>query len=109
MVIEVVVIEVMVIEVVVIVELLMVVMVVIGCDCVNGVMVIGGDDTSITSTPYNAYTEHPRPTPPQKAPRLGYKAKLGLVIYDRKHPVTKAYTNDKPKSHGVHSTVVLVC
>ncbi|KAK3873090.1 hypothetical protein Pcinc_021872, partial [Petrolisthes cinctipes] len=67
-------------------------------------------------TPYNAYTEHPRLTQPEKAPRLGYKAKQGLVIYDihvrlsgRKHPVTKACTNDKPKSHGVYSTVVLVC
>ncbi|KAK3862042.1 hypothetical protein Pcinc_032060 [Petrolisthes cinctipes] len=47
-------------------------------------------------TPYNAYTEHPRLTQPEKAPRLGYKAKQGLVIYDihvrlsgRKHPVTK--------------------
>ncbi|KAK3893770.1 hypothetical protein Pcinc_002427 [Petrolisthes cinctipes] len=49
-----------------------------------------------------------RPTPPHKAPRLGYKAKQGLVIYDirvrcgdRKHPVTKTCTYNKPKIHSV--------
>lgn len=51
----------------------------------------------------------PRPTRPEKARRLGYKAKQGYVIYrvrirrgGRKRPVTKGQTYGKPKTHGVN-------
>jgi large subunit ribosomal protein L15e len=51
----------------------------------------------------------PRPTRPEKARRLGYKAKQGYVVYrvrvrrgGRKRPVTKGQTYGKPKTHGVN-------
>ncbi|KAG8034232.1 hypothetical protein G9C98_001317, partial [Cotesia typhae] len=51
----------------------------------------------------------PRPSRPDKARRLGYKAKQGFVIYrirvrrgGRKRPVPKGATFGKPKSHGVN-------
>ncbi|XP_044757524.1 60S ribosomal protein L15 [Coccinella septempunctata] len=51
----------------------------------------------------------PRPTRPDKARRLGYKAKQGYVIFrirvrrgGRKRPVPKGATYGKPKSHGVN-------
>eukprot|EP00047_Mylnosiga_fluctuans_P001259 m.219543 g.219543 ORF g.219543 m.219543 type:complete len:205 (-) comp10186_c0_seq1:43-657(-) len=51
-----------------------------------------------------------RPSRPDKARRLGYKAKQGYVIYrvrvkrgGRKRPVTKGQTYGKPKTHGVNS------
>lgn len=51
----------------------------------------------------------PRPTRPDKARRLGYRAKQGYVIYrirvrrgGRKRPVPKGCTYGKPKSHGVN-------
>ncbi|KAE9548886.1 hypothetical protein FO519_007911 [Halicephalobus sp. NKZ332] len=51
----------------------------------------------------------PRPTRPEKARRLGYKAKQGYVIYrvrirrgGRKRQVTKGQTYGKPKTHGVN-------
>jgi len=51
----------------------------------------------------------PRPTRPDKARRLGYRAKPGFVIYrirvrrgGRKRPVPKGCTYGKPKSHGVN-------
>ncbi|XP_037363273.1 60S ribosomal protein L15-like [Talpa occidentalis] len=57
------------------------------------------------SAPHRA----PRPTQPDKARRLGYKAKQGYVIYrirvlrgGRKHPVPKAATYGKPVHHGVN-------
>eukprot|EP00741_Cyanophora_paradoxa_P024859 tig00000310_g24000.t1 len=50
-----------------------------------------------------------RPSRPDKARRLGYKAKQGYVIYrvrirrgGRKRPVPKGITYGKPKTHGVH-------
>eukprot|EP00004_Rigifila_ramosa_P028371 TRINITY_DN95_c1_g1_i1.p2 TRINITY_DN95_c1_g1~~TRINITY_DN95_c1_g1_i1.p2 ORF type:complete len:219 (-),score=36.03 TRINITY_DN95_c1_g1_i1:139-753(-) len=49
-----------------------------------------------------------RPTRPDKARRLGYKAKQGFVIYrvrvrrgGRKRPVRKGITYGKPKNQGV--------
>jgi large subunit ribosomal protein L15e len=49
-----------------------------------------------------------RPTRPDKARRLGYKAKQGYVIYrvrvrrgGRKRPVRKGKTMGKPKNQGV--------
>uniref|UniRef100_A0A1B0D3P8 Ribosomal protein L15 n=1 Tax=Phlebotomus papatasi TaxID=29031 RepID=A0A1B0D3P8_PHLPP len=49
----------------------------------------------------------PRPSRPDKARRLGYRAKQGYVIYrirvrrgGRKRPVPKGCTYGKPKSHG---------
>ncbi|PAV71618.1 hypothetical protein WR25_22178 [Diploscapter pachys] len=49
------------------------------------------------------------PTRPEKARRLGYRAKQGYVIYrvrvrrgNRKRPVTKGQTYGKPKTHGVN-------
>jgi large subunit ribosomal protein L15e len=52
----------------------------------------------------------PRPTRPDKARRLGYRAKQGFSIYricvrrgGRKRPVAKGITYGKPKSHGVKS------
>ena len=52
----------------------------------------------------------PRPTRPDKARRLGYKAKQGYVIYrvrvkrgGRKRPVVKGQTYGKPKTHGVNA------
>jgi large subunit ribosomal protein L15e len=49
-----------------------------------------------------------RPSRPDKARRLGYKAKQGYVVYrvrvrrgGRKRPVPKGATYGKPKSHGV--------
>ncbi|GAB6022292.1 60S ribosomal protein L15 [Chamberlinius hualienensis] len=51
----------------------------------------------------------PRPTRPDKARRLGYRAKQGYVIYrvrvrrgGRKKPVPKGQTYGKPKNHGVN-------
>ncbi|XP_014361353.2 60S ribosomal protein L15 [Papilio machaon] len=51
----------------------------------------------------------PRPTRPDKARRLGYRAKQGYVIFrirvrrgGRKRPVAKGATYGKPKSHGVN-------
>nr|CAD7437617.1 unnamed protein product [Timema bartmani]CAD7452139.1 unnamed protein product [Timema tahoe]CAD7586692.1 unnamed protein product [Timema genevievae] len=51
----------------------------------------------------------PRPSRPDKARRLGYRAKQGYVIYrirvrrgGRKRPVPKGATYGKPKSHGVN-------
>lgn len=51
----------------------------------------------------------PRPTRPDKARRLGYKAKQGFSIFrvrvrrgGRKRPVAKGCTYGKPKSHGVN-------
>uniref|UniRef100_M3YXQ0 Ribosomal protein L15 n=1 Tax=Mustela putorius furo TaxID=9669 RepID=M3YXQ0_MUSPF len=51
----------------------------------------------------------PRPTRPDKARRLGYKAKQGYVIYQirvrrggRKCPVPKGATYSKPVHHGVN-------
>ncbi|XP_060072362.1 LOW QUALITY PROTEIN: large ribosomal subunit protein eL15-like [Ylistrum balloti] len=50
-----------------------------------------------------------RPTRPDKARRLGYRAKQGYVIYrvrvrrgGRKRPVAKGCTYGKPKTHGVN-------
>merc|ERR1712219_2090 len=50
-----------------------------------------------------------RPTRPDKARRLGYKAKQGYVIYrirvrrgNRKKPVPKGITYGKPKGEGVN-------
>ncbi len=49
-----------------------------------------------------------RPTRPDKARRLGFKAKQGYVIYrvrvkrgGRKRPVSKGITYGKPATHGV--------
>jgi len=51
----------------------------------------------------------PRPSRPEKARRLGYRAKQGYVIYririrrgGRKRPVVKGQTYGKPKGHGVN-------
>merc|ERR1712122_18627 len=51
----------------------------------------------------------PRPTRPDKARRLGYKAKQGFVIWrvrvrrgGRKKPVPKGITYGKPKGEGVN-------
>ena len=51
----------------------------------------------------------PRPTRPDKARRLGYKAKQGYVIYrvrirrgGRKRPVPKGATYGKPTHQGVN-------
>lgn len=51
----------------------------------------------------------PSPSRPDKARRLGYRAKQGYVIYrirvrrgGRKRPVPKGCTGGKPKSHGVN-------
>ncbi|KAK2119821.1 60S ribosomal protein L15, partial [Saguinus oedipus] len=51
----------------------------------------------------------PCPTRPDKARRLGYKAKQGYLIYrihvrrgDRKRPVPKGTTYSKPVHHGVN-------
>lgn len=51
----------------------------------------------------------PRPSRPDKARRLGFKAKQGYVIYrvrvrrgGRKRPVPKGCTYGKPKSHGIN-------
>ncbi|PIO62882.1 ribosomal L15 [Teladorsagia circumcincta] len=50
-----------------------------------------------------------RPTRPEKARRMGYRAKQGYCIYrvrvrrgNRKRPVTKGQTYGKPKTHGVN-------
>ena len=52
----------------------------------------------------------PRPTRPDKARRLGYKAKQGICIYrvrvrrgGRKRPVPKGATYGKPTNQGVNS------
>ena len=49
-----------------------------------------------------------RPTRPDKARRLGYKAKQGYVVYrvrvkrgGRKRPAPKGLTNGKPKNQGI--------
>lgn len=51
----------------------------------------------------------PRPTRPDKARRLGYKAKQGYVIYrvrvrrgGRKKPLPKGITYGKPKGEGIN-------
>jgi large subunit ribosomal protein L15e len=51
----------------------------------------------------------PRPSRPDKARRLGYRAKQGFVIFrirvrrgGRKRPVHKGCTYGKPKSQGVN-------
>ena len=51
-----------------------------------------------------------RPSRPEKARKLGYKAKQGFFIYririrrgGRKRPVAKGIVNGKPKSQGVNS------
>lgn len=51
----------------------------------------------------------PRSSRPDKARRLGYRAKQGYVIYririrrgGRKRPVPKGCTYGKPKSHGIN-------
>ncbi|KNC83244.1 60S ribosomal protein L15 [Sphaeroforma arctica JP610] len=51
----------------------------------------------------------PRPTRPDKARRLGYKAKQGVVIYrvrvrrgGRKRPVAKGITYGKPGGEGIN-------
>ncbi|KAK2705241.1 large ribosomal subunit protein eL15-like [Artemia franciscana] len=58
----------------------------------------------------NRITRAPRPSRPEKARRLGYRAKQGYVIYrtrvrrgGRKRPVPKGCTYGKPKTHGVNS------
>ncbi|CAN6665875.1 large ribosomal subunit protein eL15B [Trichomonascus vanleenenianus] len=54
-------------------------------------------------------TRAPRPTYPEKARKLGYKAKQGYVIYrirvrrgNRKRPVPKGATYGKPTNMGVN-------
>jgi len=56
----------------------------------------------------NTITRVPRPTRPDKARRLGYKAKQGYAIFrvrirrgGRKRPVTKGKTMGKPSNQGV--------
>uniref|UniRef100_A0A914WE87 Ribosomal protein L15 n=1 Tax=Plectus sambesii TaxID=2011161 RepID=A0A914WE87_9BILA len=51
----------------------------------------------------------PHPTRPEKARRLGYRAKQGFVIFrvrvrrgGRKRPVTKGQTYGKPKNQGIN-------
>ena len=51
----------------------------------------------------------PRPTRPDKARNLGYRAKQGFLIYrtkvrrgNRRKPVPKGCTYGKPKNHGVN-------
>jgi len=51
----------------------------------------------------------PRPTRPEKARRLGYKAKPGFVVYrvrvrrgNRKRPVAKGITYGKPACQGIN-------
>uniref|UniRef100_A0A8D8XMW6 Ribosomal protein L15 n=1 Tax=Cacopsylla melanoneura TaxID=428564 RepID=A0A8D8XMW6_9HEMI len=51
----------------------------------------------------------PRPTRPDKARRMGYRAKQGYVIFrirvrrgGRKRPVPKGATYGKPRTHGVN-------
>ncbi|MRA75820.1 hypothetical protein GH890_30710, partial [Bacillus thuringiensis] len=51
----------------------------------------------------------PRPTRPEKARRLGYRAKQGFVVYrvrvrrgGRKRPVPKGATYGKPTNQGVN-------
>jgi len=51
----------------------------------------------------------PRPTRPDKARKLGYKAKQGVLVYrvrvrrgGRKRPVPKGATYGKPVTHGVN-------
>uniref|UniRef100_A0A8D1DJB6 Ribosomal protein L15 n=1 Tax=Sus scrofa TaxID=9823 RepID=A0A8D1DJB6_PIG len=57
----------------------------------------------------SAFHRAPCPTRPDRASRLGYKAKEGYVIYricvhrgGRKCPVPKGATNGKPVHHGVN-------
>ncbi|KAL7646807.1 UNVERIFIED_CONTAM: hypothetical protein RMT77_002062 [Armadillidium vulgare] len=57
----------------------------------------------------NTLHRAPRSTRPEKARRLGYRAKQGYLIYririrrgGRKRPVPKGCTYGKPKSHGVN-------
>ncbi|ODM96817.1 60S ribosomal protein L15 [Orchesella cincta] len=57
----------------------------------------------------NKIVRVPRPSRPDKARRLGFRAKQGFVIYrvrvrrgGRKRPVPKGATYGKPKSHGVN-------
>lgn len=58
----------------------------------------------------------PRPTQPDKAHRLGYKANQDYVIYQtlvcrirRKHPVPKGATYGKPLHHGVNKLKFSLC
>merc|ERR1712096_515592 len=55
----------------------------------------------------NKLTRCPRPTRPEKARRLGYKAKQGYCVYrlsmrrgGRKRPVAKGCPYGKPKTSG---------
>ncbi|XP_054707115.1 60S ribosomal protein L15-like [Uloborus diversus] len=57
----------------------------------------------------NTVHRAPRPTRPDKARRLGYRAKQGYVVYririrrgGRKKQVPKGCTYGKPKNHGVN-------
>ena len=57
----------------------------------------------------NAVHRASRPTRPDKARRLGYKAKQGYVIYrvrvrrgGRKKPLPKGITYGKPKGEGIN-------
>jgi large subunit ribosomal protein L15e len=57
----------------------------------------------------NKVVRVPRPSRPDKARRLGYRAKQGFVIYrvrirrgGRKRPVPKGCTYGKPRGHGVN-------
>jgi large subunit ribosomal protein L15e len=50
-----------------------------------------------------------QPSRPEKARKLGYKAKQGFIIFrvkirrgNRKKPVKKGITNGKPKNHGIN-------
>ncbi|KAK7810118.1 hypothetical protein U0070_026522 [Myodes glareolus] len=56
----------------------------------------------------------PRPTRPDKAWRLGYKAKQGYFIYrirvsrgGRKRPLPKGATYGKPVHHGVNQVILI--
>ncbi|KAL1785113.1 60S ribosomal protein L15 [Sigmodon hispidus] len=66
-------------------------------------------DVITASCQLSALHRAPRPTRPDKARRLGYKAKQGYVIYrirvrrgGRKRPVPKGATYGKPVHHGVN-------
>jgi large subunit ribosomal protein L15e len=58
---------------------------------------------------YPAIWRISRPSRPEKAKKLGYKAKQGFIIFrvkirrgNRKKPVGKGITNGKPKNHGIN-------
>uniref|UniRef100_T1J1W7 Ribosomal protein L15 n=1 Tax=Strigamia maritima TaxID=126957 RepID=T1J1W7_STRMM len=57
----------------------------------------------------NVLHRAPRPSRPDKARRLGYRAKQGFLVYrvrirrgGRKKPVPKGQTYGKPKNHGIN-------